>query len=80
MNGYQHRPLHIAADGPCHLAALGHSLCKGVRGQALGTVAPGVAGVNAKDEWASDTPVAFELQSAEIKDGGSVWLRYLVKR
>lgn len=35
---------------------------------------------NAKDEWASDTPVAFELQSAEIKDGGSVWLRYLVKR
>lgn len=35
---------------------------------------------NAKDEWASDTPVAFELQSAEVKDGGSVWLRYLVKR
>ena len=35
---------------------------------------------NAKDEWASDTPVAFELQSAEIKDGGSVWRRYLVKR
>lgn len=35
---------------------------------------------NAKDEWASDTPVAFELQSAEIEDGGSVWLRYLVKR
>ena len=35
---------------------------------------------NANDEWASDTPVAFELQSAEIKDGGSVWLRYLVKR
>ena len=33
MNGYQHRPLHIAADGPCHLAALGHGLCKGVRGQ-----------------------------------------------
>ena len=27
---------------------------------------------NAKDEWASDTPVAFELQSAEIKDGGNV--------
>ena len=39
-----------------------------------------VALFNAKDEWASDTPVAFELQSAEIKDGGSVWLRYLVKR
>lgn len=35
---------------------------------------------NAKDEWASDTPVAFELQSAEIKDGGSVWLRYLVNK
>ena len=35
---------------------------------------------NAKGEWASDTPVAFELQNAEIKDGGSVWLRYLVKR
>ena len=35
---------------------------------------------NAKDEWASDTPVAFELQSEEIKDGGSVWRRYLVKR
>ena len=35
---------------------------------------------NAKDNLASDTPVAFELQSAEVKDGGSVWLRYLVKR
>ena len=27
----------------------------------------------------SDKPVGFELQSAEVKDGGSVWLRYLVK-
>lgn len=35
---------------------------------------------NAKDNLASDTPVAFEPQSAEVKDGGSVWLRYLVKR
>ena len=40
-----HRPLHIAADGPCHLTALCHGLCKAVRGQALGTVAPGVLGV-----------------------------------
>lgn len=29
---------------------------------------------------ASDQPVRFELQSAEVKDGGSVWLRYLVKK
>ncbi len=27
----------------------------------------------------ADKPVGFELQSAEVKDGGSVWLRYLVK-
>lgn len=26
-----------------------------------------------------ETPVSFALQSAEVKDGGSVWLRYLVK-
>lgn len=27
----------------------------------------------------SDRPVTFNLQSAEVKDGGSVWLRYLVQ-
>lgn len=27
----------------------------------------------------SDRPVTFKLQSAEVKNGGSVWLRYLVK-
>lgn len=29
---------------------------------------------------AGNKPVGFDLQSAEIRDGGSVWLRYLVKR
>ncbi len=29
---------------------------------------------------ATDKAVGFELQSAEVKDGGSVWLRYLVKK
>lgn len=29
---------------------------------------------------ATDHPVTFTLQSAEVKDGGSVWLRYLVKQ
>jgi len=29
---------------------------------------------------ASDTPVGFVLKSAEVKDGGSVWLRYMVKK
>ncbi len=28
---------------------------------------------------AADTPAQFALQSAEIMDGGSLWLRYLVK-
>lgn len=27
----------------------------------------------------ADQPVGFELQSAKVEDGGSVWLRYLVK-
>ena len=31
---------------------------------------------NAKDEWASDTPVAFELQSAEIKDLSLIHICY----
>ena len=35
---------------------------------------------NAKGDLACDTPVAFELQNAEVKEGGSVWLRYLVKK
>ena len=26
-----------------------------------------------------ETPVSFALQSAKVKDGGSVWLLYLVK-
>lgn len=29
---------------------------------------------------AADKPVGFTLQSAEVKDGGSVWLRYLTKK
>lgn len=29
---------------------------------------------------AADKPVGFALQSAEVKDGGSVWLRYLTKK
>lgn len=28
---------------------------------------------------AANKPVGFELQNAEVKDGGSVWLRYLLK-
>lgn len=28
----------------------------------------------------SEKPVGFELQSADVKAGGSVWLRYLVKK
>ena len=34
----------------------------------------------AREGLATDMPVGFELQSAEVKDGGSVWLRYLVKK
>lgn len=33
----------------------------------------------AKEGLAGDTPVGFELLSAEVRDAGSVWLRYLVK-
>ena len=29
---------------------------------------------------AADRPVCFELQGAQVKAGGSVWLRYLVKK
>ena len=29
---------------------------------------------------ASDNPVRFQLEQAEVKDGGSLWLRYLVKQ
>ncbi len=29
---------------------------------------------------AADTPIGFTLTSADVKDGGSVWLRYTVKR
>lgn len=29
---------------------------------------------------AIDKPVGFDLQSVEVKDGGSVWLRYLIKK
>ena len=34
----------------------------------------------ARSGIAADKAVRFELQSAEVKDGGSVWLRYLVKK
>lgn len=34
----------------------------------------------AKNGLAENRPVGFELQSAEVKDGGSVWLRYLIKK
>lgn len=33
----------------------------------------------AREGLSSTTPVGFTLQSAEVKDGGCVWLRYLVK-
>ncbi|MDO4314757.1 MAG: RibD family protein [Oscillospiraceae bacterium] len=32
----------------------------------------------AREGLSSTTPVGFALQSAQVKDGGSVWLRYLV--
>lgn len=32
----------------------------------------------AKDGLSTDHPVGFTLKSAEVKDGGSVWLRYTV--
>lgn len=34
---------------------------------------------SAKGGVAPEMPVSFALQSAEVRDGGSVWLRYLVK-
>lgn len=34
----------------------------------------------AKNGLAENRPVGFELQSAEVKDGSSVWLRYLIKK
>lgn len=33
----------------------------------------------ARDGLSEDTPVGFDLQEAKVMDGGSVWLRYLVK-
>lgn len=33
-----------------------------------------------KEGLTEDKPVGFELQSAEVKEGGSVWLRYFVKK
>lgn len=33
-----------------------------------------------RDGLSDETPVGFELKSAEIKDGSSLWLRYLVKK
>lgn len=32
----------------------------------------------AREGLSDETPVRFELQNAEVKDGGSVWLRYRV--
>lgn len=34
----------------------------------------------AREGLSDISPVRFALQSAEVKDGGSVWLRYLVKK
>lgn len=34
----------------------------------------------ARNGLSADKPVAFELKSAEVKEGGSVWLRYLIKK
>lgn len=34
---------------------------------------------SAKEGLADNTPVGFQLESAEVKEGGSVWLRYHVK-
>lgn len=33
----------------------------------------------AREGLSGETPVRFDLQSAEIRNGGSVWLRYLVR-
>lgn len=33
----------------------------------------------AKEGFAQDNPIGFELKNAEVKDGGCLLLRYLVK-
>lgn len=33
----------------------------------------------ARKDLSDETPVRFDLQSAEVRDGGSVWLRYQVR-
>ncbi|WP_169171224.1 RibD family protein [Bifidobacterium oedipodis] len=33
-----------------------------------------------REGLSDDTPIGFELQSAEVKDGNTLWLRYLVKQ
>lgn len=33
-----------------------------------------------RGSFAADTPIRFDLQEVQKRDGGSVWLRYLVKR
>ena len=33
----------------------------------------------ARKDLSDETPVRFDLQSTEVKDGGSVWLRYQVR-
>ncbi|OZG62411.1 5-amino-6-(5-phosphoribosylamino)uracil reductase [Bifidobacterium lemurum] len=35
---------------------------------------------DAREGLSDDTPVGFDLQAAEVKDGGALWLRYLVKQ
>lgn len=34
----------------------------------------------AREGLSEETPVSFDLQEARVMDGGSVWLRYLVKK
>ncbi|MPM00983.1 hypothetical protein SDC9_47220 [bioreactor metagenome] len=34
----------------------------------------------ARDGMAADPPVRFDLKSAEVKDAGSLWLRYTIKK
>lgn len=35
---------------------------------------------SAKEGFAESAPVSFRLESAEVKNGGSVWLRYLIDK
>lgn len=35
---------------------------------------------HAQEGMAADTPVGFDLKSAEVKEGGSLWLRYTLKK